>query len=83
MANQLAAKSCKAWFGARDSQVAATGRSAGADRAGDGERAIRLDAPDVALDESSGLNARELNRILVIAREEREALMKALHEHFR
>ena len=49
---------------------------------GGGEAKIWLE-PDVALDESSGLNARELNRILAIAREEREALMKACHGHFR
>jgi Domain of unknown function (DUF4160) len=39
--------------------------------------------PDIAVAENYGFNARELNRLVRIVREERERFLRAWHEHFR
>jgi hypothetical protein len=49
---------------------------------GENEAKIWLE-PDIAVAENYGFNARELNRLVRIVREERQRLLKAWHEHFR
>jgi hypothetical protein len=39
--------------------------------------------PDIAVAENYGFNARELNRLVRIVREERDRFLRAWHEHFR
>ena len=39
--------------------------------------------PEIAVAESSGFNARELNHLLRIVDEERDRLLRAWNEHFR
>ena len=49
--------------------------------AGEHEAKIWLE-PEIAMGESYGFNARELNRLLRIANAERDRLLRAWHEHF-
>jgi hypothetical protein len=39
--------------------------------------------PDIAVAENYGFNARDLNRLVRIVREERQGLLKAWNDHFR
>ncbi|HZZ62666.1 MAG TPA: DUF4160 domain-containing protein [Roseiarcus sp.] len=39
--------------------------------------------PDIAVAENYGFNARDLNRLVRIVREERQRFLRAWHEHFR